>query len=76
MKKVLKVMDRSGDSSVAFDTEVDDAAKSEARKFFDDLMAKGGNVFAIGPDGKGDGPIRNFDQLGEENIVVPRIAGG
>lgn len=76
MKKVLKVMDRSGDSSVAFDTEVKDAAQSEARTFFDNLMTKGSNVFAIGTDGKGDGPIRNFDDLGEQNIVVPRIAGG
>lgn len=76
MKKVLKVMDRSGDSSVAFDTEVKDASLSDARKFFDGLMAKGSNVFTIGPDGKGDGPIRSFDDLGEKNIVVPRIAGG
>ena len=76
MKKTLRVMDKTGDSSVAFDSEIDNAAKSEARRFFDDLMAKGAAVFTFGRDGKGEGPIRSFDDLGEENVTVPKIAGG
>lgn len=77
MKVVLKVMDSSGDSSVAFDTEVEDKAKSEARVFFDKLMAKGAAVFAVNrADGESDKRVRNFDELEAENVVVPRIAGG
>jgi hypothetical protein len=76
MKKVLKVMDSSGDSSVAFDSDVQDAAQSEARVFFDKLMAKGAAVFAIGQDGKGDQRARDFNELAAENVVVPRISGG
>ena len=76
MKKILKVMDRSGDSTVAFDNEVNDSAKNEARQLFDKIIAQGAAVFEIGKDGKGSGPIRNFDELGTENIVVPRISGG
>lgn len=76
MKKVLKVMDKTGDSTVAFDSEVKDAAQTEARQWFDKLMKQGAAVFKIGQDGKGEGPIRSFDALGSENVVVPRISGG
>lgn len=76
MNKLLKVMDSSGDSSVAFNSDVNDAAQADARQFFDKLMAKGAAVFAIGQDGKGDQRVRRFDDLAAENVVVPRISGG
>lgn len=77
MKKVLKVMDSTGDSSVSFDATVNDQAQSEARVFFDKLMAKGSAVFAVnrGP-GAEDKRVRNFNELEAENVVVPRMAGG
>ena len=75
MKKVLKVMDSSGDSSKEFDSSVDNEAKSEARVFFDNLMAKGSVVFAVNIP-EGDKPVKKFDDLAAENIVVPRISGG
>lgn len=39
MIKTLKVMDRTGDSTVTFDSEVSDDQQLTARKFFDELMA-------------------------------------
>jgi hypothetical protein len=74
MKKVLKVMDKTGDSSVEFDTDVQNEALSEGRKLFDSIMAKGSAVFRV--NGKESEQVRSFDELGEENVVVPRITGG
>lgn len=74
MRKVLKVMDKTGDTVVEFDSEVDNQAKSEARELFDKIMAKGSAVFSV--KGGDSEQVRNFDQLGEENVVVPRITGG
>jgi hypothetical protein len=74
MKKVLKVMDKTGDSCVEFDSEVDNQAKSDARKLFDSIMAKGSAVFSV--KGNDSEQVRNFDALGEQNVVVPRITGG
>lgn len=74
MKKVLKVMDRTGDSCVEFDTTVDNEQLSAGRKLFDDIVAKGSAVFSV-KDGEST-QVRNFDELGEQNVVVPRITGG
>ena len=76
MIKTLKVMDSSGDSAVTFDSEVSDHNQLTARKFFSELMAKGAAVFEIGRNGKGERRVKLFDELGQENVVVPRISGG
>jgi hypothetical protein len=74
--KTLKVMDSTGDSTVTFDADIDNEAKSEGRKLFDKIMAKGGNVFAVNRAGATDKKVTSFDELEAENVVVPRIAGG
>ena len=81
MKKVLKVMDSSGDTQVTFDTETDakDATKgtTEAKALFDRLIGKGAAVFAVNRgDSQSDKRITNFNDLEAENVVVPLIIGG
>jgi len=81
MKKVIKVMDSTGDSRVEFET--DDAAsimsksESEARALFDRLTAKASAVFAVNRgEGMPDKRVTNFNDLEAENIIVPAIIGG
>lgn len=79
MKKVLKVMDSSGDSRVEF--ECGDAMKTkpemEAEALFDRLTKKGAAVFAVNrADGQPDKRVTNFNELEAENVIVPAIVGG
>ncbi len=81
MKKVLKVMDSSGDTQVAFDMEAEtgDATKAtaEAKALFDRLTGKGAAVFAVNRgDSQPDKRVTNFNDLEAENVVVPLIVGG
>ena len=71
MKK-LRVMDSSGDSLVEF--EAGTAAEQQARELFGRLMEKNSAVFAV--DGGESRRVRDFDALGQENVVVPAIVGG
>lgn len=76
MRKTLKVMDSSGDSAVAFD-EADAKATTEARELFERLTKKGAAVFAVNRgEGHADKPVKRFEDLEAENVVVPAIVGG
>ena len=77
MKKVLKVMDSTGDTRVEFEAGTD--AETEAKALFERLT--GGNkaaaVFAVNRgDGLPDKRVRDFNELEAENVIVPAIIGG
>lgn len=78
MRKVLKVMDSTGDTVIEFDdTETKSkAAENEARALFDRLTSKGAAVFAVNRGPAGDKRVTNFNDLEVENVVVPLIVGG
>jgi hypothetical protein len=67
----LKILDRSGHSTVDFN---DPKARAEAQATFDRLMAQGYMAFAVSPDGNKQ--IRKFSDVGEETILAPQLVGG
>lgn len=82
MLKTLRKLDSSGDTVVQFETETTDEASlkafAEARALFENLTGKGGFT-ALDRSGGPDAPSRRidqFDQLGTETILIPRIVGG
>lgn len=74
MKKALCVMDSSGDTRVQFDTN-DAKATAEARSLFDRLKSTGAQFYKVGGRGP-DQKVGDFEALGDETVVVPRIVGG
>lgn len=76
MKKLLMVMDSSGDSRIEFTPE-DTKATDEARALFDRLTKKGAAVFAVNrAGGEADKRVKDFSELEAENVIVPGIVGG
>ena len=76
MKKI-RVMDSTGDTVIEFDETVKDKATLEAEALFDRLTKNSAAVFAVNRgEGQPDKRVTNFNELGEENIIVPRIVGG
>ena len=77
MKK-LRLLDSSGDTVIEFDeTEATVKARDEARALFERLKEKGAAVFAVNrAEGKPDARVTNFNDLENENVIVPRIVGG
>lgn len=72
MRKVLRVMDSSGDTRVEFD-ETDAGAVAEAKALFERVKAKGDAVFVTS---EADRRAGSFEELGAENLIVPKIIGG
>lgn len=76
MEKKLRVMDSSGDSRITFNpAEAEAKATLEARALFDRMQAGGGAVFAYDKTGEPT-RVKDFNDLAEDNIVVPRIVSG
>lgn len=75
MKKVLRVMDKSGDAVLEFDT-ADVEATAKAKAEFDKLMARHATVVTFKEPGKAGEQVRNFEDLQQESVVVPAIVGG
>lgn len=73
--KTLRVMDSTGDTKVEF--EPGTAAEVEAKALFERLTGGGGAVFAVNrAEGLPDRRVTSFEELGDENVAVPRIVGG
>ena len=78
MKKI-RVMDSTGDTVIEFDETLamKDKATLEAEALFDRLTKNSAAVFAVNRgEGQPDKRVTHFNELGEENIIVPRIVGG
>lgn len=75
--KTLRKMDSTGDSRFTFDeSQANAKATQEARALFDRMQAGGGAVFALDGKGEGTAKVTRFEDLAEDNIAVPKIAGG
>lgn len=76
MKGLLRVLDKSGDTRVAFDTE-DVSSLKEAQEVFEKMKAKGYSAFSV-PAG-GTEPAKRISSLKdatEETILISPITGG
>lgn len=77
MKAKLMVMDSSGDTRVEFDTEVSSTERDEAKALFERLTGKGAAAFEVNRgDGKPDVPVKSFNDVQGEVVIVPLIVGG
>lgn len=79
-KRVIRVLDNTGDSVVEFDSEAkaEDKAKAAAKALFERLTKeRGATAFDVskGPNEPAR-VVKNFADVGEETILVPRIVGG
>ena len=76
--KTLRVMDSTGDTVLKFDeTEATAAAASEAKALFERMTGKGAAVFAVNRgEGQPDKRVKNFNELEQDNVIVPAIVGG
>ena len=78
--KMLRILDVSGDTAIAFDeTEATAEQKAKAKAIFDDWMAKKKTAFLTKrAGGQPDMKITSFDQIedGAETILVPVIHAG
>jgi len=77
MKSII-VLDSSGDSTVTFDpAQAESDATREAKALFDRLTLAGSKFFAVNREGgQTDKMVKNFNELEQENVAVPRIVGG
>lgn len=77
MKKVMRVMSSEhGDKPYEFDPDQATPATAEAKALLERIFKGGGAVFKVGPNGETQGRVKSFEELGEQNIVVPKIEGG
>lgn len=76
MKKSLRILDSTGDTVMSFESEIDDKARAEAEKFFQTMKQKGAAVISVTPGTEGGVQVRDFNTLGEENVVIQPIVGG
>lgn len=78
--KMIRKLDRTGDSVIEFDeTEATATQRAEAKKVFDDWIAKKRAAFLTKrPAGAPDMKIKRFDQIEDaaEVILVPTIVAG
>lgn len=81
MKRIIRVLDSSGDSKVEFDdkleTVADHAAKDEAKALFERMTRAGAIAFNVTPGSSAPAePVKSFAKIGEETVIVPKIVGG
>lgn len=75
MKK-LRLLDSSGDTVIEFD-ETEANATKEAEALFKRMTDKGATVFAVNRgEGQTDTRVKDFKELEQDNVIVPRIVGG
>lgn len=76
MKRLLRVLDTTGDTRISYDLESGENL-ADAKAAFDAAIKKGSSVFNVKP-GSNETTQRttNFDELQEEAIIVPKITAG
>lgn len=76
MEKVIRFLDSTGDTRVAF-KEDDPVAMAKAKEAYDAAVKKGSIPFAVNrAGGAEDKKLTSFDQVENDTIMVPRIVGG
>lgn len=76
-KHVLRILDNSGDTVIAYDPAVE-VEVSEAMAKFDESMAKGMRAFVLETEGGGEGFVtQTLDPQDQVHVVVqPQYVGG
>ena len=70
----LRIMDATGDTTVTWDTEAEEAVK-EAERLFEHHRKSGATAFSVSPKGETT-RITRFDPEAQQIVMIPRIAGG
>jgi hypothetical protein len=71
----LRVMDRTGDAKVIWDSTKPDEVAA-AKDTYDSLKKKGYMAYAVKKNGDKGELIHEFDQEAEKIILAPRMVGG
>jgi hypothetical protein len=74
-KHVLRILNRTGDTQVAWAPGVKTEEK-EAQKTFDKMAKQGYLMFAVEAPGKTPEQVRKFDPKAFEIVAVPQFRGG
>ena len=72
---VFRIMDRSGDKSIKFETAEKEEMK-RAMERFNELSNRGYRAFVPGENGSPGDLIETFDSSAKETIFIPRLKGG
>lgn len=76
MKRLLRVLDGTGDTRIEYELENPESL-ADARRAFDEAVRKGSSVFNVKPGSdETTQRIEDFSKLSEEAIIVPKITGG
>lgn len=70
----MKITGTEGDTRISWSPNRADEVEN-ARRTFDNLMAKGYKAFEMGEDGRGD-PLDEFNPEISDMILVPPMVGG
>lgn len=80
MIQTIRILDSSGDRPITWGpvtNGLEAAALEQTRALFYRLLADGHTAFKVNrADGKPDERVRDFSQLEEETIIIPRVIGG
>ena len=74
-KSCMKILDETGDDRLVWDKENGREAK-QAKKKFNDLIAKGYSAFSVDHEGEKNKKITEFDIDAEEILMVPETVKG
>lgn len=75
MLGTMRVIDRTGDTKIIWDS-AKDAEVENARRTFNDLRKKKYNAYMVKKDGEKGAVITEFDPEAEKIIMAPQMVGG
>lgn len=76
MKRLLRVLDKTGDSRYEFELDNPDSLAA-ARAAFAEAVRKGGSAFEVKPgSNETTKRINSLDEASQEAIVIPKIVSG
>ena len=74
MKGTLKIMDRTGHTTVGWSTDLQETVEA-ANQRFNDMLKEGYTAFRL-QDTKTGEQIAEFDVSAESILMIPRLVGG
>jgi hypothetical protein len=72
---ILKVMDRTGHTSVKWDPSSSEETRV-ARETFANMIGQGYRAFRVNEQGKPADRLQTFDAAAREIILMPQLVGG
>lgn len=71
----LQILDRNGHTELAYEPD-ETATVDQARQEFMKKLEQGYLAYTVGPDGKADTAIREFDPQAQRIVMTPQLVGG